>query len=105
MAATRLPANRDEVASRLQRAYPEFVAGISENEVLFADGTTLPFDDGIANKPDKDWISNPDIDDMFAYRYPPGARSLVPRPFCWPITMQAVPLKRASPPTMLRSSA
>lgn len=78
MAATRLPANRDEVASRLQRAYPEFVAGISENEVLFADGTTLPFDDGIANKPDKDWISNPDIEDMFAYRYPAGAPALVP---------------------------
>ena len=40
--------------------------------------TTLPFDDGIANKPDKDWISNPDIEDMFAYRYPAGAPALVP---------------------------
>ncbi len=77
-AATRLPANRDQVAERLLRAYPEFVAGISENEVLFADGTILPFDDGIANKTDKDWITNPDIEDMFAYRYPAGAPALVP---------------------------
>jgi hypothetical protein len=30
---------------------------------------------------------------------------LVSRPFWWPITMQAWPLKRARPPTMDRSSA
>src|SRR2546422_22881 len=31
--------------------------------------------------------------------------SLVSRPFWWPITMQGVPLKRAKPPTIERSSA
>jgi hypothetical protein len=34
-----------------------------------------------------------------------AARSLVSRPFWWPSTMQAWPLKRAKPPTMDWSSA
>jgi hypothetical protein len=71
-------ANRQAIAERLQRAYPDFVAGISDNEVLFADGTTLPFDDGIANKSPMDWITTPDIEDMFAYPYPAGSPALVP---------------------------
>lgn len=76
--STSWAAKRDFVAERLQRAYPDFVAGISGNEVLFADGTTLPYDDGAASKSPMDWITNPDIEDMFRFKYPASAPALVP---------------------------
>lgn len=75
---TSFNARRDEVATRLQRAYPGFVAGISDNEVLLTDGSTLPYDDGTKDKSAKDWITDPDIEDMFRYNYPAGAPALVP---------------------------
>lgn len=76
--ATSWNANREAIAARLQRAYPDFVAGISGNEVLFADGTTLPFDDGVVGKTPMQWITTPDIQDMFVFPYPAGAPALVP---------------------------
>ena len=58
-------------------AYPGIVIGVEGNDVVFKDGTRLPFDDGKVPKGIEDWLENTDIEDMLAQPYPAG---LVPPP-------------------------
>ncbi|MBY0558595.1 MAG: M15 family metallopeptidase [Hyphomicrobium sp.] len=66
-----------EIASRLQSAYPAFVSGVEGNEVVFKDGSRLPLSDG-RDKPFDAWLADPDIRDMFRFKYPRGAPALPP---------------------------
>ena len=59
-------------ADRLKVAYPGLIENIEGNDVVFADGTRLPFDDGTAHKSFSDWLATPDIEDMFRTPYVPG---------------------------------
>ena len=61
------------IAARLVAAYPASVSGIEGNDVVFTDGSRLPFDDGKSEKSFEDWLASPDIEDMFRYPYPAGA--------------------------------
>jgi peptidoglycan LD-endopeptidase CwlK len=63
---------------RLRRAYPDYIAAVRDNRVIWTDGTTTVFDDGYAGK---DWLTllrSPDIEDQLALAYPdnppPGFR-------------------------------
>lgn len=69
--------DHDEVAARLKAAYPDFVVGLEGNDVVFKDGTRLPFDDGKA-KTFEEWLGDPDIKDMFRFPYPWGAPATPP---------------------------
>ena len=69
--------DRTAIAARLKAAYPGFVAGIDGNDVVFTDGTRLPFDDG-KNKTFEEWQREPDIEDMFRIPYPRGAPATPP---------------------------
>ncbi|MEZ5897906.1 MAG: M15 family metallopeptidase [Hyphomicrobiaceae bacterium] len=55
---------------RLPRGYPGIVKSVENGEVIFGDGARLPL--GVGNRPKsfQQWLSHPDILDMFALEYP-----------------------------------
>lgn len=58
----------------LIQAYPDFIADIKDNKVIFRDGSSIPYDDGH----DKDFagrLDDSDVEDMFfiSYRFPEKA--------------------------------
>ncbi|MFN0217852.1 MAG: M15 family metallopeptidase [Hyphomicrobium sp.] len=69
---------KDEIAGRLTTAYPDDVAGVEGNEVIFKDGGRLPFDDGKGEKSFELWLTDPDIEDMFRFAYPAAAATAAP---------------------------
>ena len=56
---------------KLMLAYPDKVVGFKDNKVIFEDGSSLLYDDGIT-KIDEELINNPDIEDQFRYIYKKG---------------------------------
>jgi hypothetical protein len=52
---------------KIMAVYPA-VIGYSQNYILLSDGTRLLYDDG-KTKAQSELLENPDIEDMFAYRY------------------------------------
>jgi hypothetical protein len=69
---------RVAIAARLVAAYPGIVARVDGNAVVFADGSTLPFDDGRGYKQVAAWLEKPDIEDMFRHAYPAGRKADTP---------------------------
>ena len=63
---------------RLLKAYPEQLARIEGNELIWKDGTSTQLDDGKGDKPFEEWLEHPDIADMFAKPYPTGAEATPP---------------------------
>jgi D-alanyl-D-alanine carboxypeptidase len=62
----------------LVAAYPEFLAGYDEKELIWKDGTRMAISDGIANKSFEELLNRPDIKDQFAFPYPLGSPLRVP---------------------------
>jgi len=58
--------------NKLQKAYPDFIESVSDNTVFFKDGTKMTFDDG-KQKSFDEMFDTPDIEDIFAIEYVPGA--------------------------------
>jgi hypothetical protein len=65
-------------AKKLVEAYPDFIIGFADNQLLFKDNTRLLWDDGIKNKTFKQLLEQPDIEDMFAQEYTGGAMPAPP---------------------------
>jgi peptidoglycan L-alanyl-D-glutamate endopeptidase CwlK len=53
----------------LRASYPQFDFKLENNKLIFPDGTAITFDDGIT-RTSQGLLENPDIFDMFFYRYP-----------------------------------
>lgn len=66
------------IQQRLLTAYPSIISAIEGNEVVFSDGTRLPFDDQKGEKTFSEWVNAPDIKDMFRQTYPAGAEAGAP---------------------------
>lgn len=64
---------QDARIARLLAAYPDFLSGYENNELIWRDGSRMPFDDGRA-KDFRQRLEEPDVEDMFAQPYP--ARSI-----------------------------
>jgi hypothetical protein len=68
----------------LAEAYPDSIAALRADPatgravVVLRDGHAIAWDDGIATKSAGDQIQDPDLDDMFARRYPAGAEATPP---------------------------
>ncbi|MBS0240951.1 MAG: M15 family metallopeptidase [Proteobacteria bacterium] len=60
-------------AQRLIRAYPEFLAAVEGNALIWTDGTRMTIDDGAGPKPADTLFAKPDLKDMFHWPYPAGA--------------------------------
>ena len=54
---------------RLMKAYPNHIVDFKDNKLVFKDGSTLIYDDGIRNKSKTELLNNPDIEDQFFYSY------------------------------------
>ncbi len=61
-------------ARKLMRVYPDFIKGFSENRLLFSDGTSLRYDDGL----EKDFLAkldHADVEDMFSVPYDTSSKT------------------------------
>lgn len=67
---------------RLKNAYPDFIQAITENEILWRDGTVMPINDGINNKTTQEKLDNPSLlDQVLNIYYIPGIPDN-PKQFC-----------------------
>jgi hypothetical protein len=62
----------------LVAAYPDRIAAIDGNDLVWRDGTRMPISDGIEGKDFDTLLDHPDIDDMFAVPYRPGPPAAEP---------------------------
>jgi hypothetical protein len=53
----------------LLRAYPDQLAAIEGNDLIWRDGTRMPIDDGRGEKSFEQWLATPDLKDMVAQPY------------------------------------
>jgi D-alanyl-D-alanine carboxypeptidase len=67
----------DEILARLQKAYPNQIAGIKDNRLIFTDGFSIVFDDAL-KKSEPDLFDKPDIEDMFHWTYPSATLKVAP---------------------------
>ncbi len=65
-------ANAQTNTERLLAAYPEHLARIEDNILVWNDGTRMTIDDGRGEKSHAQWLADPDIKDMFTIAYPLG---------------------------------
>ncbi len=72
-----LPDNATLMA-RLVAAYPSQLKGFEGNDLIWQDGTRMPFDDGIDNKPFETLLERPSIKDQFRMVYSPGESGAPP---------------------------
>lgn len=56
----------------LMNVYPDFIIGYKNNRIIWEDSTEIIFDDG-KNKTFEELLNNPDVEDMFKYKYKTGA--------------------------------
>lgn len=58
---------------RLLKAYPDHLSSATRNSIVWKDGTTMPYDDGIADKSFQVLLDNPDLQDQVErMAYPMG---------------------------------
>lgn len=72
-------ARRNKLMDRLVAAYPDFLSGHTDNEVIWRDGTRMPFDDGRV-KDFETRLAHSDIEDQFFVPYPAGPMLMDPEP-------------------------
>ena len=63
---------RGELLDRLVRAYPDALSGHDDISIIWRDGTVMPVDDGIADKPFDQLLRNASILDQMRLPYPVG---------------------------------
>jgi hypothetical protein len=68
----------DAAGRRLVAAYPEFLSGVENGELVWKDGTRMQIDDGRGQKTAKELLDHPDLEDMFAWPYPAGESAAPP---------------------------
>src|SRR5882757_4464269 len=65
--------SRSELLDRLVRAYPDALSGHDDRTVTWRDGTIMPVDDGVADKPFDQLLRNASLLDQMRLPYPAGA--------------------------------
>lgn len=76
--ATAEPLSAEAAGHRLVAAYPEFLSGVENGQLVWKDGARIPIDDGRQGKSAADLLERPDIKDMFAWTYPEGRAATPP---------------------------
>ncbi len=65
-------ATAQTAGDRLLAAYPEHLAGVDGNWLVWRDGTRMAIDDGAGPKAFDQWLLKPDLKDMLDIPYPTG---------------------------------
>lgn len=63
---------------RLLRAYPDFLDSADGNILVWKDGTTMSYDDGVEDKDFETLLNSPDLQDQFQVAYPAGREYCIP---------------------------
>ena len=63
---------RSELLDRLVRAYPDALSGHDDTSITWRDGTVMPVDDGVSDKPFDQMLRNASILDQMRLPYPTG---------------------------------
>ncbi len=71
------PSADQRLMLRLAAAYPDFIKGYDGNDLIWHDGTRMPFDDG-RERSFVDMLAAPSLKDQFAIRYPRGRTDTPP---------------------------
>jgi hypothetical protein len=71
-------AHADPALDVLVAAYPDFLAGYDEKDLIWKDGSRMPLSDGRSDKTFDELLDSPDIKDQLAIPYPLGADLKVP---------------------------
>jgi len=64
--------SKGELLDRLVRAYPDALSGHDDKTITWRDGTVMPADDGVADKPFERLLRNASILDQMRLAYPVG---------------------------------
>jgi hypothetical protein len=72
------PAHGQGAGERLLAAYPDHLATVEGNDLVWKDGTRMQIDDGRGKKPFEVWLSDPDLKDMLALPYIVGDAAAPP---------------------------
>ena len=72
------PAHADPALDALVAAYPDFLAGYDEKDLIWKDGSRMAVSDGSTDKTFDELLNDPDIKDQFAIPYPLGPELKVP---------------------------
>lgn len=72
-------ARANKLMDRLVAAYPDFLTGHDENNLIWRDGARMGFDDGV-QKTFAERLERPDVEDQFALPYPLGEMLSDPEP-------------------------
>ena len=72
------PARADPALDALVAAYPDFLAGYDQEDLVWKDGSRMPLSDGRNDKTFDQLLDNPDIKDQFRFPYPLGSELKVP---------------------------
>ena len=73
-----LPSRADPALDALVAAYPDFLTGYDEKDLIWKDGSRMPLSDGRSDKTFDELLNNADIKDQFAIPYPLGGNPKVP---------------------------
>jgi hypothetical protein len=68
----------DAVGRRLVAAYPDFLAGVDGNWLVWKDGTRMAIDDGRGPKSHQALLETPDLEDMLHWPYSAGSPAEAP---------------------------
>jgi hypothetical protein len=71
-------AHASDAGARLVKAYPAFLTGVENGQLIWRDGTRMPLSDGIHIKTPEQLLEAPDLDDMFVMPYPVGKTTSPP---------------------------
>ncbi|AUC94540.1 hypothetical protein CWS35_09875 [Bradyrhizobium sp. SK17] len=63
---------RSELLDRLVRAYPDALSGHDDTSITWRDGTVMPVDDGVSDKPFDQMLRNASLLDQMRLTYPTG---------------------------------
>ncbi len=67
-----------DAGRRLLAAYPDHLAAVEGNDLIWRDGTRMRLDDGSPPKTHDAWLQSPDLADMFRQPYPAGSDAAAP---------------------------
>lgn len=62
----------ETLPQRLIAAYPDHLSAFEGNDIIWKDGSRMPWDDGQAGKTFAELEANADLEDMFVFDYPSG---------------------------------